>query len=377
MQTYFDPNATNAIKLPARYTTTGAVTLSGLGSQATGDWVGSSLTAADRILVKNQADATTNGIYSAAAGAWTRTTDFDNSVEVIAGTIIVIAEGVTLADTVWQLSTNNPITIGVTALTFVKIGQISSITGTLTTDRLPVATGANTIGNSYLLQNAGGVLVDNTKIISSSNGQTVFDPGSGGYISMLQSADGFENSAGVYVHSGATALAGFARGVQSNTTYTELRHATETNIIGPTVSVGIISTTINVGTTVGAKAINIAAAGDTISSNGSWTHNDNFTLGANLISADKVINASADDSATIDSIAGRFRKDTSGSTFTLTNNLITANSIILLSYASSPGITGFTMVGVAGAGSAVITFYTSGAAGAPTADTDVNFLVVN
>ncbi|OHB99066.1 MAG: hypothetical protein A2Z57_04010 [Planctomycetes bacterium RIFCSPHIGHO2_12_39_6] len=148
---------TNAIKLPARYTTTGAITLSGLGSQATGDWVGSSLTAADRILVKNQADAKTNGIYAAAAGAWTRTTDFDNSVEVIAGTIVVVAEGVTLADTLWELATNNPITIGTSLLNFVQFGGASSITGTLTPNSIVLATGVNTIGDSLLTQSGSDI----------------------------------------------------------------------------------------------------------------------------------------------------------------------------------------------------------------------------
>lgn len=101
------------------------------------------------------------------------------------------------------------------------------------------------------------------------------------------------------------------------------------------------------------------------------------TITEQLVFNSKTINTTAGDSATINCPAGRFRKDTSGSTFTLTNSFITANSIIQLTYASAPGITGFNMVAVAGSGSVVITFYTSGAAAAPTADTDVNFLVIN
>lgn len=92
----------------------------------------------------------------------------------------------------------------------------------------------------------------------------------------------------------------------------------------------------------------------------------------------KGINTTAGDGATIDAFAGRFRKDTSGTTFTLTNALITANSIIVVSFASDPGATGYgSPVVVAGAGSAVITFMTAGSAGAPGNDTDVNFVVVN
>jgi len=79
----------------------------------------------------------------------------------------------------------------------------------------------------------------------------------------------------------------------------------------------------------------------------------------------------ARDSATINAISGRFRKDTSGSTFTLTNTFIDANSIIQLTFASNPGVS-LIMYVTAGAGSAVITF-----SGAPLANTDVNFLVTN
>lgn len=90
------------------------------------------------------------------------------------------------------------------------------------------------------------------------------------------------------------------------------------------------------------------------------------------------INTTAGDGATIDNVSGRFRKDTSGTTFTLTNAYITANSIIIVTFASDPGATGYgSPVVVAGAGSAVITFMTAGSAGAPGNDTDVNFIIEN
>jgi len=106
---------------PARFTTTANITLSGLGVQGGGDW-SSALTAGDRILVKNQTNAFDNGVYVAAAGAWSRATDMDESAEVVAGMIISVAEGASDADTVWELSANAPITIGVTNLTFIQIG---------------------------------------------------------------------------------------------------------------------------------------------------------------------------------------------------------------------------------------------------------------
>jgi hypothetical protein len=99
-----------------------------LGTQGNGDW-GSSLTAADRILVKNQASTEDNGIYLAASGAWTRATDFDADSEVNAGVLVTVNEGTTLADTIFELTTNNPITVGTTGLTFTKksIGTLSEV----------------------------------------------------------------------------------------------------------------------------------------------------------------------------------------------------------------------------------------------------------
>lgn len=107
--------------------------------------------------------------------------------------------------------------------------------------------------------------------------------------------------------------------------------------------------------------------------------NADFQVGdsANFSVLNKVINTTAGDDALINANAGRFRKDASGTTFTLTNNKITANSIIQLTMASDPGITGFDFFVVAGAGSAVITFTTSGVAAAPSNNTDMNFFIIN
>lgn len=89
------------------------------------------------------------------------------------------------------------------------------------------------------------------------------------------------------------------------------------------------------------------------------------------------IDATAGDAATINALAGRFRKDTSGTTFTLTNSFITANSIITLTIGTVGITTGYDLAVVPGAGSAVITFQTAGVAAAPSANCDVNFHVLN
>ena len=90
------------------------------------------------------------------------------------------------------------------------------------------------------------------------------------------------------------------------------------------------------------------------------------------------ISTSAGDAATLNVTAGRFRKDTSGSTFTLTNSYITANSHIFLQVVTSGLTTGNEVVVSAGSGSATITFQTSLiGASAPSANADIEFFVIN
>lgn len=91
------------------------------------------------------------------------------------------------------------------------------------------------------------------------------------------------------------------------------------------------------------------------------------------------ISTSAGDAATIEAQTGRFRKDATGSAFTLTNANITANSIIILTPVTV-GLTGGKYLTVqAGTGSAVITFEdtATGIATPPSANMDVNFVIIN
>jgi phage-related tail fiber protein len=106
-------------KASARYTTTANITLSGLGTQAGGDWP-SALTANDRIFVKDQTTGSQNGIYVAAAGAWTRATDADGAGELTAGAVVLVEEGTANADSQWMLTTDGMITIGTTSLNFLR-----------------------------------------------------------------------------------------------------------------------------------------------------------------------------------------------------------------------------------------------------------------
>ncbi len=92
-----------------------------------------------------------------------------------------------------------------------------------------------------------------------------------------------------------------------------------------------------------------------------------------LLFTDKVIDVTAGDAATIDSPTGRFRKDNSGTSFTLTNAYVTANSILLLTPANAAiDATATHWTADKGAGTVTITFNA-----APTSDFNMDFLVIN
>jgi hypothetical protein len=89
---------------------------------------GVSLIAGDRVAVVGQTTATQNGIYVVAAGAWSRATDADSSAEVTPNLSFFVEEGTSNADTQWRLTTNGPIVLGTTNLSFAQIGAGTSYT---------------------------------------------------------------------------------------------------------------------------------------------------------------------------------------------------------------------------------------------------------
>ena len=120
-----------------RFTTTANIVLTSLGTQAGGDWP-AVLTAGERILVKNQTAGLENGIWIAAAGAWTRSTDADTGAELNSGAIIPVESGTLNADTTWQLTTDGTVVVGTNALTFAFLenpifSQYTSVTYTAPT----------------------------------------------------------------------------------------------------------------------------------------------------------------------------------------------------------------------------------------------------
>ena len=97
---------------------------------------GMTLVPTDRVLLKNQTSGQFNGIYWPTAGAWIRAPDADTAAEILQVQRCSWMEG-TQADTAWAITTNAPITLGTTVLTFAQFGAGTSYTAGngLTSDR--------------------------------------------------------------------------------------------------------------------------------------------------------------------------------------------------------------------------------------------------
>jgi hypothetical protein len=105
--------AAHDFKNSARVATTSSIALSGLQKID-----GVQLAAADRVLVKDQPNASQNGVYVVAAGSWSRAVDATQDYQVTSSFIIATDEGVVNKSRIWQLTTPGPIKVGSTGLTF-------------------------------------------------------------------------------------------------------------------------------------------------------------------------------------------------------------------------------------------------------------------
>lgn len=109
---------------------------------------GVAVVAGDRVLLPSQALAKDNGLWVVANGDWQRANDANTSGKVTPGVTVMVEEGVANGDSLWHLTTNAPITLGTTALTFKMLaGRTGIAAGTyksLTVDEYGRATaGAN------------------------------------------------------------------------------------------------------------------------------------------------------------------------------------------------------------------------------------------
>jgi len=113
-------------KASVRVASTAAINLAAPGANIDGV----AMVAGDRFLEKDNATLANRGIYiwNGAAVAATRALDADTGAEFNGGAIIPVEEGTVNADTNWQVTNNGTVTIGVTGLTFQKVGASTVIT---------------------------------------------------------------------------------------------------------------------------------------------------------------------------------------------------------------------------------------------------------
>lgn len=115
-----------AVKAPVVCASTAALVLS-----STQVVDGIALSSSQRVLVKDQAGSTDNGIYIVRPTAWERSKDFDGNLDGVPGTMVYVDRGTANSDTFWVFnssSTAAKIDIGTTQIT------LSQITPTLTGD---------------------------------------------------------------------------------------------------------------------------------------------------------------------------------------------------------------------------------------------------
>lgn len=163
-------------KPSVRFATTGNVVLSGLATQAGGDW-GIIMNEGDSVLVKNQTVASQNGIYTASAGAWARRSDASNGSSLNSGAHVVVEEGALMATTSWILATPNPITLGSTSLQW---NQFSTSAVYTAGNGISVAGNQITVvapANQGIVVGPSGVVVDAT-VVRRAAANTILGDGS-------------------------------------------------------------------------------------------------------------------------------------------------------------------------------------------------------
>lgn len=101
-----------AIKAPCVTVATSNITLSGLQTIN-----GVAVAEGDRVLVTAQTSAVNNGIYTASTGSWTRALDADGNRDLVQGTRVMVRSD-SIDGIEYELTTENPITIGTSSLTF-------------------------------------------------------------------------------------------------------------------------------------------------------------------------------------------------------------------------------------------------------------------
>jgi hypothetical protein len=179
--------ANAAFKNPVRAATTANITLSG---EQTID--GIALVTGDRAMVKDQTDASENGLYCVDTSTWTRTKDFNGSYDVVRGAITWVNEGTLSGSTLWYVSSADDPTFGTSSITFTFLatGAALNINQTFTaaqraawaelTDAATVAVDLDLANNFYVTVTADRTIGSPTNKTAGQTGYFFIEQGGAG-----------------------------------------------------------------------------------------------------------------------------------------------------------------------------------------------------
>jgi len=152
-------------KNPVRVLVTTNVNISNPG---TSTFDGVSLSTGDRVALVGQSTGSQNGIYdfNGSGSAMTRSADANSDALVKSGMSFWVDEGTTNGDSAWVLTTNDPITLDTTSLTFVQFSGLGQITA---------GNGLTKSGNTLNVVGTSGRIVANADSIDLAD--TIVTPG--------------------------------------------------------------------------------------------------------------------------------------------------------------------------------------------------------
>lgn len=147
-QAGIDLHEDKRLKEPVRVASVANVTISGPGSTLDGV----TLANGDRLLLKDQSTPSQNGIYvfNGAASTATRSTDADAAADFVFGFLVYVREGTVNGPSYWAFSQSSSVTLGSTAITFVKIFVGAALADPTTTRGDLISRGASAIGRLAL-----------------------------------------------------------------------------------------------------------------------------------------------------------------------------------------------------------------------------------
>jgi hypothetical protein len=295
-----------AIALPPYVYNNGSA---GIGATITGNATGllsidsTAVTANARVLIKNEAGANEpyNGIYivtttgnATAAFRLIRSTDFDNGAPSgeIPGAFTFIETGATNADSGWVCTTNNPVTIGTTAILWTQFSGAGSY--------MP-GQGLDLVGSEF------NVLVDNDTTEINLNNQVAVKPGANLVTPNIGSATGTSLSITGALTANSVNISGAI--------------STTANISGGNLlTTGVVSATSNI------TGGNIASLGV-------------ITASGNIISASNILGANLSTSGTVSAVG-----NIQGGNLIATANIVSGNVLTTGVVSATGNITGGNVV---------------------------------